>query len=116
MRPDGDPAKKLDVAIRAADKRLLRLDSTLTQQGVFEDPLDQLCPQCPTSSCDLSVPAAVELQELHYRFSSCLSLFTATLKLDASRDRRYRAKLEQWMVANLCRRRVEIVLRFVDLN
>ena len=67
-------------------------------------------------SGDLSVPAAVELQELHYRFNSCLSLFTATVKLDASRDPRYRAKLEQWMVANLCRRRVEIVLRFVDLN
>src|SRR5438552_6509194 len=60
--------------------------------------------------------AAVELQELHYRFNSCLSLFTATVKLDVSRDPRYRAKLEQWMVANLCRRRVEIVLRFVDLN
>ena len=31
MRPDGEPAKKLDLAIRAADKRLLRLGSTLTE-------------------------------------------------------------------------------------
>src|SRR5437667_8486275 len=116
MRPDGEPAKELDLAIRAADKRLLRLGSTLQSKGSSKISLDQLCPQCPASSGDLSVPATVELQELHYRFNSCLSLFTATVKLDASRDPRYRAKLEQWMVANLCRRRVEIVLRLVDFD
>jgi len=54
MRPDGDPAKKLDLAIRAADKRLLRLGSTLQSKGSSKISLDQLCPQCPASSGDLS--------------------------------------------------------------
>ena len=48
--------------------------------------------------------------------NSSRTLFATVFRVEGLTTPRYRAKLEQWIVANLCNRKTEDIFRWVDRN